>query len=79
MALLTASAQLRSGGMDGSANIDELRMFGADCQNWKSEVMDAAIIMADQNKADYESFLVSYRSGKFTPRKSKSKVTTKSK
>jgi len=41
MAALTASSQLRSGGMQGSGTIDELMAFGAD-QGWQEAVIDYA-------------------------------------
>ncbi|MGN6638237.1 MAG: DUF2252 domain-containing protein, partial [Mucilaginibacter sp.] len=41
MALLTASAQLRSGGMDGSATIDELKAFAAR-DDWQPFILQYA-------------------------------------
>jgi uncharacterized protein (DUF2252 family) len=65
MAVLTASAQLRSGGMDGSAIIDELKAFGSDLSNWKDEALDFAVLIAADFKADYEAFLKDYKERKF--------------
>jgi len=55
MGMLTASAQLRSGGMQGSANIDELMAFGKD-QGWQEAVINYAFQYCEQVKAYYEEF-----------------------
>src|SRR6201996_2184965 len=52
MAALTASAQLRSGGIKGSGNIDDLMAFGAD-QGWQDAVVDYARHYAKKVKQDY--------------------------
>jgi len=57
MAMLTASSQLRSGGMSGSAITDELMAFGAAQGEWKSEAIRIAKELAEQSAADYREFL----------------------
>ncbi len=57
MAVLTASAQLRSGGMNGSATIDELKAFGEKQQEWQQAALDQALKHAGQVKKDYQQFL----------------------
>ncbi|MHA4896698.1 DUF2252 domain-containing protein [Pedobacter sp. PWIIR3] len=58
MAILTASAQLRCGGMGGSATIDELMAFGNQQVEWQAEVIEVAKSLAIQSKIDYENFLL---------------------
>ena len=65
MAILTASAQLRSGGMDGSAIIDELKAFGSR-EDWQEIVLTYAYTYARKVKKDYRQYLKDYRSGKFS-------------
>jgi len=60
MALLTASSQLRCGGMDGSATIDELKNFGCDVARWQQPVLDYAHRYAMRVKKDYAQFLRDY-------------------
>ncbi|MES2275206.1 MAG: DUF2252 family protein [Bacteroidota bacterium] len=55
MAALTASAQLRCGGMQGSGTIDELMAFGHD-QGWQEAVIDYARNYAVQTKKYYQLF-----------------------
>lgn len=55
MGMLTASAQLRSGGMQGSSNIDDFMAFGHD-QGWQQAVIDYAFNYCKQVKADYKEF-----------------------
>jgi uncharacterized protein (DUF2252 family) len=55
MGMLTASAQLRSGGMQGSSNIDELMAFGHD-RGWQQAVIDYAFQYCGKVKADYLEF-----------------------
>lgn len=64
MAALTASAQLRSGGMQGSGTIDELMAFGAD-QGWQEAVIAYAQSYAAITKKYYEQFLGEYKSGMY--------------
>ena len=63
MAALTASAQLRSGGIQGSAIIDELMAFGLD-QGWQEKVIDYARHYAVKVKAYYKNYLKVYKEGK---------------
>jgi uncharacterized protein (DUF2252 family) len=55
MASLTASAQLRSGGMQGSGTIDELMAFGND-HGWQEAVIAYARKYAGQTKKDFQQF-----------------------
>lgn len=57
MAVLTASSQLRSGGMGGSAAIDELMAFGCSQGEWQAEVIKTARLLARQSMEDYQEFL----------------------
>jgi uncharacterized protein (DUF2252 family) len=63
MAALTASAQLRSGGIQGSAIIDELMAFGID-QGWQETVIEYARKYAIKVKAYYKSYLREYKGGR---------------
>lgn len=63
MAALTASTQLRSGGMQGSGTIDELMAFGAD-QGWQETVIEYARKYAIKLKGYYKSYLKAYEGGK---------------
>jgi uncharacterized protein (DUF2252 family) len=64
MALLTASAQLRSSGRQGSAIADELIKFG-ESSNWQSEVIAHASKYSKQVVTDYRQFVKDYNSGFF--------------
>ncbi|WP_461451989.1 DUF2252 domain-containing protein [Mucilaginibacter sp.] len=64
MAALTASAQLRSGGMHGSAIIDELQAWGSD-QQWQDTVIEYARKYAEKVKGYYNQFVKDYKAGKF--------------
>jgi len=64
MASLTASAQLRSGGMQGSGNIDELMAFGND-QNWQEELVEYARSYAIKTKEYYQEFLEEFSIGRY--------------
>ncbi|HEX3935496.1 MAG TPA: DUF2252 family protein, partial [Puia sp.] len=64
MAALTASAQLRSGGMQGSGNIDELMAFGVD-QGWQEAVIAYAEKYACKTKQYYKSCLKDFKAGKY--------------
>jgi len=64
MAALTASAQLRSGGMQGSAIIDELMAFGLD-QGWQEKVSVYAQKYARKTKQYYRQYVKDYREGKY--------------
>jgi uncharacterized protein (DUF2252 family) len=56
MAMLTASAQLRSSGQDGSATTDELKAFGAD-EGWQEAVLAYAGQYAIRVKGYYDAFV----------------------
>ncbi|RQO69434.1 DUF2252 domain-containing protein [Pedobacter sp. KBW06] len=56
MAILTASAQLRSSGIQGSAINDELRAF-ASRKQWQPALLAYAKKYANQVKADYKQFV----------------------
>lgn len=64
MAILTASAQLRSGGIQGSATIDSLTAFGKD-NSWQEHLINYAQKYSDQVTKDYFRYLLDYRAGKF--------------
>jgi uncharacterized protein (DUF2252 family) len=64
MAILTASSQLRSGGMGGSATIDDLMKF-ADRKDWQEEVLTFALNYSNVVKRDYKQFLKDYKRGVF--------------
>jgi uncharacterized protein (DUF2252 family) len=55
MAILTASAQLRSGGRQGSAISDEMIAFGQDT-HWQESIIDYASSYAKQVKKDFRTF-----------------------
>jgi uncharacterized protein (DUF2252 family) len=65
MALLTASAQLRSGGIQGSAIIDELIAFGRE-KNWHEPLMKYAINYSKQVADDFNQFTKDYSNGSFS-------------
>jgi uncharacterized protein (DUF2252 family) len=62
MALLTASAQLRSGGRQGSAIADELIVFGADKQ-WHKPIFSYGLQYATEVKKDYNEFVAGIAKG----------------
>ena len=64
MAMLTASAQLRSGGMQGSAIIDELSAFGND-NTWQEPLLAYAQKYSAKVKRYYKQFLGDYNGKKF--------------
>ncbi|HZY36767.1 MAG TPA: DUF2252 family protein [Mucilaginibacter sp.] len=64
MAGLTASAQLRSGGRQGSAIADELISFGLDKQ-WRRAILNYAQQYAGQVKIDYQEFMNDFKQGKY--------------
>ena len=63
MAILTASAQLRSSGRQSSATADELILFGTNDQ-WQESVLHYATQYAKKVKRDYTSFVKEYKKGK---------------
>jgi uncharacterized protein (DUF2252 family) len=62
MALLTASAQLRSSGRQGSAIADDLIAFARD-EAWMPAIIEYALQYANQVKADYIQYLAAYKAG----------------
>jgi uncharacterized protein (DUF2252 family) len=64
MAALTASAQLRSGGMQGSGTLDDLMAFGTD-QGWQEAVIIYARNYAATTKKYYRQYLKDYQAGKY--------------
>jgi uncharacterized protein (DUF2252 family) len=64
MALLVASAQLRSSGRQGAAVADELIAFGRD-SSWIQSIIAYAGQYAHQVKADYDKYLEAFRAGYF--------------
>ncbi len=62
MAVLTASAQLRSAGRQGSAIADELIAFGKDA-TWQKPLIEYAKSYAAQVKKDYRDFVNDYNKG----------------
>ena len=66
MAVLTASAQLRSAGRQGAALPDELIAFGKD-HHWQQGLLDYSAAYAEQVKKDYQAYFSEYKAGYFTP------------
>ncbi|HVW61323.1 MAG TPA: DUF2252 family protein [Puia sp.] len=64
MALLTASAQLRSAGRQGASLPDELIAFGSD-HHWQKGVLDYAAAYTEQVKKDYKEYFTAYKDGYF--------------
>jgi len=64
MAALTASAQLRCGGMQGSATIDDLMAFGHD-EGWQEAVIAYAQKYARKTKQYYKSYLRDVKTGRY--------------
>jgi len=64
MGALTASAQLRSGGIQGSSTIDELMAFGKD-QGWQEAVIGYARAYAATTKTYYTEYLKDYKAGRY--------------
>jgi uncharacterized protein (DUF2252 family) len=56
MGVLTASAQLRSSGRQGSATTDELMGFGKNT-DWQKTLLDFGFKYAEQVKLDFESYV----------------------
>ncbi|MDQ6812220.1 MAG: DUF2252 domain-containing protein, partial [Bacteroidota bacterium] len=65
MALLTASAQLRTVGRQGSAIADELIKFG-ESADWQPPIINYAGSYVQQAQADYNQFLKDYKQGYFS-------------
>ena len=64
MAVLTASAQLRSAGRQGAALPDELIAFGKD-HHWQPGLLDYSATYAEQVKKDYQTYFKEYKAGAF--------------
>ncbi len=60
MAILTASAQLRSAGRQGSAVADDLIAFGQDSK-WQKAILDYAFNYSKQVKKDFTEFAKAYK------------------
>jgi uncharacterized protein (DUF2252 family) len=65
MASLTASAQLRSTGRQGSAIADELIAFGQDT-TWQKNILNYALNYSKQVKKDYAEFANAYKQKYFS-------------
>lgn len=65
MALIVASAQLRSGGINGSAITDELIRFGQS-REWQQPLLNYAHQYAKQVEKDHKQFAADYARGVFT-------------
>ncbi|MFI5452266.1 DUF2252 domain-containing protein [Pedobacter sp. UC225_61] len=77
MGSLTASSQLRSGGMEGSVTIDALRKFGVDVASWKEQIVYMAKELAKQNNKDYNDFMAGYEGGAYKKESIKPKAERK--
>lgn len=64
MAMLTASAQLRSSGRQGSAIADELIAFGENT-DWHKGILNYAVKYARQVKVDYQAYVKGYNGEKY--------------
>ncbi|WDF56944.1 DUF2252 domain-containing protein [Mucilaginibacter sp. KACC 22063] len=64
MAVLTASAQIRSSGRQGSAITDELIAF-AKRNDWQPKLLEYAAGYLQQVEKDYDQFTADYKDGKF--------------
>lgn len=64
MGLLTASSHLRSGGMGGSATIDELTAFAMN-NDWQDSILSYAKKYAQRIKSYYRQYMVDYQKGLF--------------
>jgi hypothetical protein len=56
MAMLTASAQIRSSGQDRSATTDELKGFGVQ-EGWQEAILSYASSYAQRVKKNYDAFV----------------------
>lgn len=65
MAMLTASAQLRSSGRQGSAIADDLLAFGQDTK-WQKAILDHAFHYSKQVMKDYSEFTKAYKQKYFS-------------
>jgi uncharacterized protein (DUF2252 family) len=69
MGQITAWAQLRASGRQGSASADELIAFGQTAPAWRSTLLDAAISYADQVHRDWQAFREEYAASPWPQRK----------
>ena len=65
MAALLASAQIRSGGIQGSSIIDDLAAFGNSVADWQPPVLAYAQKYAKKVQADYAQFVKDFENGVF--------------
>lgn len=68
MAILTASSQLRSGGMGGSSTIDGLIAFGSS-DGWQDSVLQYALAYAAKVKKQYFQFVKDHKKKVFLAKK----------
>jgi uncharacterized protein (DUF2252 family) len=66
MAILTASSQLRSSGVNGSATIDELKAFGMSVDEWHETVLNYSQNYCNTVRRDYKQFVRDYKRGLLT-------------
>ena len=64
MAMLTASAQLRSSGRQSSATVDEFIAYGENNQ-WQEAILAYSMSYAKKVKKDYSSYVKQYKKGIF--------------
>ncbi|PBQ30335.1 hypothetical protein CNR22_00680 [Sphingobacteriaceae bacterium] len=69
MAVLAASAQLRSAGRQNSASADELILFGENT-NWQEPIINCAVRQTEILAKKYEAFKVWYTLRSSTPKRS---------
>ena len=62
MAILTASAQLRSSGRQGSATTDELIAFGNN-KKWQEQLLNYSLKYKMQVEKDYKEYCIDYKNG----------------
>ncbi len=72
MAALTASAQLRSGGIQGSSIIDDLSAFG-NSSDWQEDILNYALNYSKKVNKYYRQYLKDYKRGIFTNKNQKGK------
>ncbi|MEP7110150.1 MAG: DUF2252 family protein [Ferruginibacter sp.] len=65
LALLTASAHLRSSGRQGAANADELIEFGGS-RDWQKAVLEYALDYKAQVRMDHKAYVKAWNSGFFS-------------
>ncbi|UOE47918.1 DUF2252 domain-containing protein [Mucilaginibacter sp. SMC90] len=64
MGMLTASAQLRSSGFQGSSNTDDLIAFGRS-EGWQDALLGYALDYAGRVKRYYDQYVKDYKDGKY--------------